>query len=74
MAQMASGRSPGVHGLPADFYKSFWSVLELDWYKVVLECLRIGEVPLRCRRAVLTLLPKKGDLSDLRNWQELGFF
>ncbi|CAM2111833.1 unnamed protein product [Caretta caretta] len=27
-----------------------------------------GVLPLLCRRAVLVLLPKKGDLCDLRNW------
>ena len=69
LAQVASGHSPGVDGLLVDFYKSFWSVLGPDWYEVVMECLRIGEVPLSCQRTVLTLLPKKGDLSDLKNWR-----
>lgn len=64
-AHMASGRCPGVDGLPAEFYKIFWSVLGPDWYEVVLEYLHVGELPLSHRRAVLTLLPKKGDLSDL---------
>ena len=72
VAQMASGRSPGVDSLLADFYRGFWSVLGPDWYEVVMECLRVGKPPLSCRRAVLTLLPKKGDLSDLKNWQQVA--
>lgn len=31
-AQMASEHSPGVDGLPAEFSKSFWSVLGPHWY------------------------------------------
>ena len=73
VAQMASGRSPGVDGLPADLYKSSWSVLGPDWYDLVMECLRMGELPLSCHRAVLTLPPKKGELSDLRNWQPVAW-
>ena len=30
------------------------------------------ELPLSCRRAVLTLVPKKGDLSDLKNWRPVA--
>jgi len=43
---MESGKGPGIDGRPGDFYKSFWSELGEDL---------LG-------RAVLTLLPKKGDL------------
>ena len=28
--------------------------------------------PLSCRRAVLTLLPKKGDLQEIKNWRRLS--
>ena len=28
-----------------------------------------GCLPLSCRRAVLTLLPKKGDLCEVKNWR-----
>lgn len=29
-------------------------------------------LPTSCRRAVLTLLPKKGDLSHLKNWRPVA--
>ena len=44
-----------------------WRMLRPDWYEVLCECLGAGELPLSCRRAVLVLLPKKGDRSELNN-------
>lgn len=32
-----SGRSPGLDGLSAEFYKSFWNILGEDVYNVLLE-------------------------------------
>jgi len=33
--QLSTGRAPGVDGLPAEFYKSFWNILGEDFYHVV---------------------------------------
>ncbi|KAI4900412.1 hypothetical protein NFI96_009713, partial [Prochilodus magdalenae] len=70
--QLSTGRSPGVDGLPAEFYQRFWAVLGRDFYDVVLECLQTGILPTSCRRAVLSLLPKKGDLGFLKNWRPVS--
>lgn len=40
-----------------------------DMLEVFLESWRIGLLPQSCRRAVITLLPKKRDLQELRNWR-----
>ncbi len=69
---MESGKAPGIDGLPVDFYKSFWSVLGEDLLAVLNESLAEGRLPLSCRRAVLTLLPKKGDLTDIKNWRPVS--
>uniref|UniRef100_A0A3B1KAN1 Reverse transcriptase domain-containing protein n=1 Tax=Astyanax mexicanus TaxID=7994 RepID=A0A3B1KAN1_ASTMX len=70
--QMAPGRSPGIDGLPVEFYRAFWDLIGQDLLSVLMECLLSGELPLSCRRAVLTLLPKKGDLCELKNWRPLA--
>ncbi|XP_044227204.1 uncharacterized protein LOC122995885 [Thunnus albacares] len=69
---LQSGRAPGIDGLPVDFYKSFWSVLGEDLLEVVTSSLERGRLPLSCRRAVITLLPKKGDLQELKNWRPVS--
>lgn len=61
LQSMQCGKAPGVDGLPVNFYKSFWPEVSLDLLEVLGECLTNGRLPISCRRAVLTLLPKKGD-------------
>lgn len=67
LQSMECGRAPGIDGLSADFYKSFWPEIGADLLAVINESLSSGRLPLSCHRAVLTLLPKKGDLSDIKN-------
>ncbi|KAK3508573.1 hypothetical protein QTP70_032908, partial [Hemibagrus guttatus] len=69
---MENGRASGIDGLPAEFYKAFWAVIGQDVLDVLRDSIRRGELPLSCRRAVLTLLPKKGDLTHLKNWHPVS--
>ncbi|CAM5165421.1 unnamed protein product [Eretmochelys imbricata] len=65
-------KSPGMDGLTVEFYRAFWDILGPDLVTVWAESLQSGVLPLSCRRAVLALLPKKGDLRDLRNWRPVS--
>lgn len=64
-----SGKTPGMDGLPVEFYKASWSVMGEDFLEVVTDSLQRGLLPLSCRRVVITLLPKKGDLRNMKNWR-----
>ncbi|CAM2099108.1 unnamed protein product [Caretta caretta] len=68
LRRMPTNKSPGMDGLTVEFYRVFWDVLGPDLVTVWAKSLQSGVLPLLCRRAVLALLPKKGDLRDLRNW------
>lgn len=72
LQKMESGKAPGIDGLPVDFYKSFWSDLKEDLLEVLNESLAEGQLPVSCRRAVLTLLPKKGDLTEIKCWRPVS--
>ncbi len=65
---LASGRTPGIDGLPGEFYKHFWTLIGTDLYEVF----HVGLLPKCCQRAVLTLLPKKGDLTLIKNWRPVA--
>ncbi|CAM2116433.1 unnamed protein product [Caretta caretta] len=69
---MPTNKSPGMDGLTVEFYRAFWDILGPDLVTVWAESLQSGVLPLSCRRAVLALLPKKGDLRDLRNWRPVS--
>ncbi|KAK3558600.1 hypothetical protein QTP86_021661, partial [Hemibagrus guttatus] len=72
LQRMENGRASGIDGLPAEFYKAFWAVIGQDVLDVLWDSVRGGQLPLSCRRAVLTLLPKKGDLTHLKNWRPVS--
>uniref|UniRef100_A0A669D6D2 Reverse transcriptase domain-containing protein n=1 Tax=Oreochromis niloticus TaxID=8128 RepID=A0A669D6D2_ORENI len=72
VSQMASGTAPGIDGLPSDFFKHFWSLLGRDLLDVFKECFLGGILPASCRRAVISLIPKKGDLTLLKNWRPVA--
>ncbi len=65
---MESGRAPRVDGLPVDFLKSFWAELGVDLLQVLNCSLSEGRLPLSCRRVIITLIPKKEDLTDIKCW------
>ncbi|KAK3511548.1 hypothetical protein QTP70_009337 [Hemibagrus guttatus] len=72
LQRMENGRASGIDGLPAEFYKAFWAVIGQDVLDVLRDSIQRGELLLSCRRAVLTLLTKKGDLTHLKNWRPVS--
>ncbi|CAM2118937.1 unnamed protein product [Caretta caretta] len=72
LRRMPTNKSPGMDGLTVEFYHAFWDILGPDLATVWAESLQGGLLPLSCRRAVLALLPKKGDLCNLRNWRPVS--
>ena len=72
LMSLGNGKAPGIDGLPVDFYKTFWPVVGEDLLEVFQDSLSRGRLPLSCRRAVITLLPKKGDLQEIKNWRPVS--
>ena len=72
LQSMKGGKAPGIDGLPPDFFKVFWNELKEDILDVFNESFVDSFLPQSCRRAVLTLLPKKGDLQEIKNWRPVS--
>ena len=68
----ATGRSPGSDGLPAEFNLAFWKVLGEDLIEVFNASFSSGHLPPSLRRALITLLFKKGDRLDPKNWRPIS--
>ncbi|KAK3570807.1 hypothetical protein QTP86_026351 [Hemibagrus guttatus] len=69
---MPGGKAPGIDGLPVEFYKFFWKELGEDLLEVLEKSYRERCLPLSSRRTVITLIPKKGDLQDIKNWRPVS--
>ncbi len=72
LKSLGKGKSPGIDGLPSEFFESFWDLIGPELLSVFQESLEKNELPLSCRRAVLTLLPKKGDPLLISQWRPIS--
>ena len=69
--QMANGKSAGLDGLPAEFYKQFFDLIADDLLLVFTEHLHSGRMSASQCTGLITLLYKK-DRSDLKNWRPIA--
>ena len=72
MQQSKSGKSPGMDGLPLEFYRTFWRVLEEDFVLVANEILQFGRHSGSQQKGVIRLFYKRGDCRDLANWHPIS--
>ena len=72
VGQLAHNKAPGLDGLTSEFFQFFWPILKEDFFQVLTYSISSGSLPVSCRRAVITLLPKKGDLVDIANWRPVS--
>ena len=69
---MDTGKSPGVDGLTAEFYLAFWAVLAEDLVEVLNYGFQNGQLSVSQRRGLLSLIFKKGEKKDLKNWRPIS--
>ena len=53
---MKNDKTPGLDGLPKEFYIAFWELPKDDFIEMANDCLNSSELPLSLRRAIITLL------------------
>ena len=68
---MARGKSLGSDGLLMEFYAKFWPLLGADLVNVLNLCYLSGVTSLIQRRGLISLIIKKGDRLDPRNWRPI---
>jgi hypothetical protein len=70
---MQNGKSPGIDGLPVEFYKIFWKnikklVMDSFSYSYENENMSISQ-----KQSIITLLPQKNnDIRFLKNWRSIS--
>ena len=69
---MAKNKIPGLDGLPAEFYLTFWSVLGSDLVDVLNCAFRVGFLSVSQRRGLINLVFKADDRTLLKNWRPIS--
>ena len=73
ITHMNTNKSPGIDGLPIEFYQVFWPQLQQELTLLANEIFILHLSPNYTQRlAVLTLLYKTGDRSLLQNWRPIS--
>lgn len=62
-------KSPGLDGLPFEFYRTFWQDINKLVLEVFRDCIKKGELTESMKQGLITLIPKPNkDSSYLDNW------
>lgn len=70
---MEKGKNPGVDGLPKEFYKTYFELLQNDLQPLYNAILLYNEDLLKTMKvAIITLLPKNKETKHLRNWRPIS--
>ena len=70
--QMENDKSPGIDGIPVEFYKTFYDTLENDLIQLHNNILFIEKSITNTMQKAITLIPKKGDLNKLKYWRPIS--
>lgn len=71
MKSMALGKSPGPDGLILEFYRTYWSLIGVDFWNMIMSSINQGQMPKGVTKGMIALLHKRGDWKALTNWQPI---
>ena len=70
---MKNNKSPGLDGIPFEFYKLFWCDIKDIFVKSVNENFEKGKMSTTQRQSVISLIPKgKKDVRYLKHWRPIS--
>ena len=72
LSEMENNKSPGSDGLTREFYRFFFVELGSILLKVTHVIHECGELPESMSQGIVSLVPKKGDTTSLKNWRPIS--
>jgi hypothetical protein len=64
--------APGIDGISNVLLSRYWPYFRIGIYKYALRCFETGRLTDTFRGATVKLIPKKGDLTQLKNWRPIS--
>ena len=65
-------KSPGIDGIPNDFYLKYWDIIHKEVSQVITSIINGLFLQGNQKRAIITLIPKDGDLTQLKSWRPIS--
>ena len=72
MKKLPIGKSPGLDGLPVEFYHKMWPNIKFDFLEMVKELQNTNNLSDSQRKGVIRLIFKKEDRSDLKFYRPIS--
>ena len=71
---LAKGKTPGIDGIPVELYQEYWDLFGDELTSLANKNLfdKNNELSWTQRTALLSLLPKQGDLTQMQNWRPIS--
>ena len=69
---LKDNKSPGIDGIPNEFYKTFWNEMKNIFYSCLLYTFETGKMSFTQRLSILSLLHKKGERNKIRNYRPIS--
>ena len=65
-------KSPGIDGIPAEFYCKYWDIIKVELIEIIRNIINGTLLTSSQRNAIITLLPKGGDLKLMQSWRPIS--
>jgi len=69
---MNKNKTPGIDGLPVEFYCKMWNIIGREFLRVVQLILKENALVTSQRMSVIALIPKDGDTRFIKNWRPIS--
>ena len=67
-----SNKSPGIDGLPNEFYLKFWEIIKKEFCEIIINIIKGTLLKGSQKQAIITLIPKDGELNLLKSWRPVS--
>ena len=72
ISELKEGKSPGIDGIPLEFYKTFWEDLKEILTELFIFILESNTIPNEAKTSAISLIPKTKEKTKLDNWRPIS--